>query len=98
MSDAGTVTETWADLAIGIRAQLLSPGVVTAAAPRRFAEVEFDEAYGAADETVLDFRVRFIHGLTTADRVSYSGNAYKITGLTEIGRRRGLEIRCRLVA
>lgn len=36
--------------------------------------------------------------ITTADRLSYAGRAWDIVGLSEIGRRRGLEIRAEAVA
>ena len=55
---------------------------------------EFVRNYGDDAKTSIIFRTRFIAGITTADRVSYDGNAYDIRELKEIGRRDGLEIRC----
>jgi SPP1 family predicted phage head-tail adaptor len=49
--------------------------------------------FGTATEAAITFRTRYVSGITTADRVGYAGQHYEITGLKEIGRRRGLEIR-----
>lgn len=99
VNDAGTVVDApgWADLA-SVRAELLAPAIVTGTAPTAFNAVESDRAYGAAEEAVLTFRLRYLDGITTADRLQYAGSDYDITGTTEIGRRRGLLIRCRLVS
>jgi head-tail adaptor len=94
VSDAGTVTETWADLAT-IWAQLLPPApIVAAAAPTTFGTTERDEAFGFEDMAILVFRVRWQDfDLTGDDRVTYAGDAYQVIGATEIGRRVGLDIR-----
>ena len=95
VSDAGTVTETWTDFAPGIRAELVAPMLPFAVkAPTIFAGVEADQAYGPAEEVTLAFQVRYVASVTTVDRVVYEGNPYRIIGITEIGRRRGLELRC----
>lgn len=36
--------------------------------------------------------------ITTADRIAYAGRVWNIVGLSEIGRRRGMEIRAEAVA
>ena len=55
---------------------------------------EFIRAYGASSETVAVFRVRFIDGLTLADRVIANGIIHDLKDIKPIGRRRGLELRC----
>jgi head-tail adaptor len=98
IDDAGTVTETWTDLAT-IRAALLPPAPVNAAAaPTTLASAERDESFGFQDVEILTFRVRWRdYQLTGSDRVTYSGGAYQVVGVTEIGRRVGLDIRCRRI-
>ncbi|AMM83148.1 head-tail adaptor protein [Martelella sp. AD-3] len=50
--------------------------------------------FGASDETVIVFRLRFLDGLTNADRLIHDGLIFKINQIKEIGRRKGLELRC----
>lgn len=54
---------------------------------------EFLTGYGEAESGSVIFRIRYLPGITTADRVSYNGAAYDLKEITEIGRRRGLELR-----
>ncbi|MDW5314088.1 phage head closure protein [Rhizobium sp. PL01] len=54
---------------------------------------EFLCGFGEAENSTVIFRVRFVPGITTADRVSYNGAAYDLKETKEIGRRRGLELR-----
>lgn len=82
---AGNQIETWTELAT-LRAQLIEASTE-----------EFQRAYGASSETATIFRTRFLDGVTLADRVLYSGDPHNIVQLKEIGRRRGLELRCRRV-
>ncbi len=82
---SGAVASAWTNLAT-VRAE-----VVQASA------VEFIRAFGEAEETAVIFRVRYIAGVTTADRVSFGGAAFNIAETKEIGRRRGLELRCERV-
>ena len=55
---------------------------------------EFIRGFGASDETVTIFRARWIDGVTNADRLIYNGVSHNIKELKEIGRRKGLELRC----
>lgn len=55
---------------------------------------EFIRGQGATTETSITFRMRWLDGLTTEHRVTYDGAAYDIKELRELGRRRGLDIRC----
>lgn len=85
VDDFGTPVETWTDVA-GLRAQ-----IVTASTD------EFIRN-GAEAETVIVFRVRYLDSITTADRIVYGGQPFNIKETTEIGRRKGLELRCVRVA
>jgi len=55
---------------------------------------EFIRAGGAAPEAVAVFRIRWIAGVTTSHRILHGGATFNIKELKEIGRRRGLELRC----
>jgi SPP1 family predicted phage head-tail adaptor len=81
IDDFGTPVETWSPVAT-LRAQIVS------------ASTEEFIRNGAEAETVIVFRTRYLAGVTPADRIVYGGAAHNIKELTEIGRRRGLELRC----
>lgn len=55
---------------------------------------EFIRAYGASDDNVIIFRTYFIDGVTNACRIIYAGAEFDIKETKELGRRKGLEIRC----
>ena len=55
---------------------------------------EYQRAYGEGGNTSIIFRTRFLGGVTTDHRVSYDGRILNVREVKEIGRRRGLEIRC----
>lgn len=54
---------------------------------------EFLRAYGQAEEGEAVFRVRFIAGITTADRIVFDGDSLELVGIVELGRRAGLDLR-----
>lgn len=54
---------------------------------------EFFTGFGEAETGSIIFRVRFHPGVTTADRISYNGNAYGLKEIKEIGRYEALELR-----
>jgi SPP1 family predicted phage head-tail adaptor len=81
VDDTGNPAYDWTDLTTQ-RAEIIQASTE-----------EFIRAYGAADETVTIFRLRFFDGITNADRVLYAGMAHNIKEVKEIGRRKGLEIR-----
>jgi SPP1 family predicted phage head-tail adaptor len=83
VNDAGTPETTWAKHAT-LRAELVE----------RSAE-EFLRGPGETTETTIVFRTRFLASMSDGDRVSFDGAAYNIDELVTIGRRKGLEIRCR---
>lgn len=78
--DAGTPVETWTDL-VTLRAVKLAGTA---------ADAEHDEI--AITDTRVKLQTWFYDGLTLEDRASYEGGTYQIKFLSEIGRRRGLEI------
>ncbi len=82
INDYGVPSETWSTFATA-RAQMIQAGTE-----------EFIRAFGASDETVIVFRSRFIDGVKNSDRLICDGRAYNIRETKELGRRRGLEIRC----
>lgn len=71
----------WSDLAT-VRAEIVQASTE-----------EFIRGWGASDEALTIFRIRWMDGITNADRIVYAGRNHNIKEITEIGRRRGLEIR-----
>ena len=81
ISDAGTPTDTWSDLAT-LRAERVDQSTE-----------EFMRAAGATDETAVIFRTRWIDGVTNADRVMFGGEAFNLRAVVPFGRN-GMELRC----
>ncbi|NDV52163.1 phage head closure protein [Salipiger sp. PrR003] len=86
ISPAGTPVTTWAPVAT-LRAELVE----------QQAE-EFLRNAGDTTVATIVFRTRFLPSLTDEDRVSFDGNAFDIDRIVPIGRRKGLEIRCREIS
>lgn len=82
VDDYGTPVETWTDVAT-IRAQKVEASTE-----------EYLRGYGETDATVMIFRTRWLAGVTTSMRVVYEGCNFNIKETKEIGRRKGLELRC----
>lgn len=82
---SGAVSNAWAEIAT-VRAELV----------QRSAE-EFLTGFGEADAGGAVFRVRYLAGITTADRVICAGVSYDIDEIAELGRRRGLELHCKRI-
>lgn len=82
VNEYGTPTPTFVPLAT-LRAQLIESSTE-----------EFLQAQGTVDRTAIIFRTRWMQGVTNADRVHYEGSFFNVLETKEIGRRRGLEIRC----
>lgn len=78
----GTPTIGWETVAT-MRAQIV--GIATE---------EFVRGQGNSTETVITFRMRWLDDVTPANRITYDGMAFDIKETKEIGRRRGLDIRC----
>ncbi|RWD50569.1 MAG: head-tail adaptor protein [Mesorhizobium sp.] len=87
VAPSGAVFSAWVDLA-DVRAELLQ---ATAD--------EVATGFGEAETVLRTFRIRWLANveITTADRVFSAGAAYGIKDVVEIGRRRGLELRCERV-
>lgn len=81
--DMGTVTEDWQDFGDPVRAQLIETSTE-----------EFMAAFGEADRTAVIFRIRWLDGVTTDHSVLYQGRRFNIRETKEIGRRKGLDLRC----
>lgn len=81
VSPSGSVVTAWTTIAT-VRAE-----IVTQSAS------EFLTGFGEAENGTIVFRVRYLPGITTADRVLYNGVPHDLKEITEIGRRRGLELR-----
>lgn len=81
VNEYGTPIETWTDVAT-VRAQIIT------------SSTEEFLTGGASDTTSIIFRTRYFAGVTTSSQVVYEGGNYNIREVKEIGRRRGLELRC----
>lgn len=82
VDDDGTPVQDWTDVAT-VRAEIVQASTE-----------EFIRGFGASDETVIIFLTRWLDGITNADRIVYVGNSHNIKETKEIGRRKGLELRC----
>ncbi|QRY66552.1 phage head closure protein [Ensifer sp. PDNC004] len=83
---AGTPQYTWTTIAT-VRAEIVQASTE-----------EFMRSYGASDETLVIFRLRYIDGISNADRVVFEDQNHNIKEVKEIRRRRGLELRTVAVA
>ncbi|UWR59110.1 phage head closure protein [Phaeobacter inhibens] len=82
----GAESKTWAPVAT-VRAELV----------QRSAD-EFLTGFGVAESGNAVFRIRFLPAITPADRVTCDGVTYDINEIAELGRQRGLELRCSEIA
>ena len=78
---SGAVSASYSPLAT-VRAELVQQLALEAQSP--LAE--------ATSATVI-FRIRYLPGITMADRINYSGMTYALKAVTEIGRRREIELK-----
>jgi SPP1 family predicted phage head-tail adaptor len=78
----GAPVMSWSDVAT-VRAQIVQASTE-----------EFQRAYGEGGNTAIIFRLRWLDGVTVAHRVTYDGKILNIRETKEIGRRKGLELRC----
>lgn len=81
VSPSGSVVTAWTNIAT-VRAEIVTQSAA-----------EFLTGFGEAENGTIVFRVRYLPSITTADRVLYNGVAHDLKEVTEIGRRRGLELR-----
>lgn len=77
----GEVIPEWVPLAT-VRAQIVQATTE-----------EFIRSFGASSEMAIIFRIRWLDGFDTADRVLFNGVDHNIKEIKEIGRRKGLELR-----
>lgn len=58
---------------------------------------DFASALAAGTQDVITFTVRWIEGLTTADRIEWEGTAYNILEVNLLGARRDyMSLKCRI--
>lgn len=81
VNDYGTPIETWTDVAT-VRAQIIQ------------SSTEEFLTSGATDETVIIFRTRYFGAVAPKSRILFEGEEYNVREVKEIGRRKGLDLRC----
>lgn len=82
VDEYGTPSPAWTKLAT-VRAQRIQSSTE-----------EFMRGFGASSEAAVVFRIRFMEGLTLADRVKEGAAIFDLKEIKEIGRREALELRC----
>ena len=83
VNEYGVPVETWAQVA-KLRAQKIQNSM------KDF----LNASAGSVSHNVIVFRARFVPGITLDDRIVNDGTAFRLVEIKEIGRRRGLELRC----
>ncbi len=83
IDDAGTPQPTWATVAT-LRAQII----------KQSADEFIRNEGGGTSENAIVFRTRYVAGIRLDDRVTYEDASFDVKETKEIGRRRGLELRC----
>jgi SPP1 family predicted phage head-tail adaptor len=81
VNEYGTPVSTWADVTT-LRAEVIQSSTQ-----------EF-LTNGASDETSMIFRTRYFDGVNTSSQVLYEGEEFNVREVKEIGRRKGLDLRC----
>ena len=81
LNPARQAVQTWTTYATG-RAELRQAGVS-----------EFLTGYGEGVSNNAVFVIRWLPGVTLADRIVHAGKVWNIVALAEIGRKKGLELR-----
>jgi SPP1 family predicted phage head-tail adaptor len=82
---SGAVSKTWAPVAT-VRAELV-----------QLSAEEYLTGFGEGDTGGAVFRIRYLSGITTADRVTCDGTTYDIDEIAEQGRKRAWEISAKKV-
>ena len=80
---AGTPVQAWAHLAT-LRAEILADDAGEAIRP----------GGGVNDSERRKFRVRYVAGVTLADRILFRGTVWNIKAVAEVGRRSRLDLTC----
>lgn len=81
VAPGGNVLPSWATYATG-KAELRQAGVS-----------EFLTTFGEGVTNNAVFLIRWVPGVSVADRILHGGKFWNIVAIAEIGRRRGLELR-----
>lgn len=81
VTPSGAVSKAWAEIAT-VRAEVVQQTAT-----------EFLTGLGEAENGTVVFRIRYLAGITTADRITFDGLAYDLKEIVENGRRRALELR-----
>lgn len=81
VNPSGSVSSAWTTYATG-RAELRQAGIS-----------EFLTTYGEGVSNNAVFLIRWLPGVSVADRIVCDGVAWNVVAIAEIGRRRGLELR-----
>lgn len=87
VSDSGLVRKAWL------------PVLMTRAEVKQASTEEFLVQQIVGDKVRAVFLIRWpSQPISTSDRITHAGKVWNISGLSEIGRRRGLEIRAEVIA
>jgi SPP1 family predicted phage head-tail adaptor len=81
VNEYGTPVQAWTDVATS-RAQIIQ------------SSTEEFLTNGASDTTSIIFRTRYFEGVYTSSQVIYEGETFNVREVKEIGRRKGLDLRC----
>lgn len=81
VNDYGTPVQAWTDVATA-RAQIIQ------------SSTEEFLTNGASDETTIIFRTRYFSPIGGTSRIIFEGEEYNVREVKEIGRRKGLDLRC----
>lgn len=81
VGESGNVTKNWMPIHT-VRAEKVE-----------FTSEDNLEAFGNVEAGKVAFRLHYVDGISVADRVFSDGVNFEIEGITELGRRHGLELR-----
>ncbi|MBP2611416.1 phage head closure protein [Agrobacterium pusense] len=81
VNEYGTPVQAWTDVATA-RAQIIQ------------SSTEEFLTNGASDTTSIIFRTRYFGPIVPKSRILFEGEEYNVREVKEIGRRKGLDLRC----
>lgn len=82
---SGDVVKAWAEVAT-VWAEVLQSTAT-----------EYFTGMGEVETGAIIFRIRWLHGITTADRIAYNSQHYGLKEIKELGRRDALELRAEVI-
>jgi head-tail adaptor len=85
VNDFGTAAPRWIPLAENIPAERVQASAQ-----------EFIRG-GAVEEIAYVWRIRWLDGVSNANRVAYEDDVFAIKEIKKLGRRQGLELRCAMI-